>query len=445
VDETPPAPGKDALSLRSDSVAAPRNVSSDGWVASRYDAIFLDLDGVVYRGDQAVPGASEVLERLRALGVTLLFLTNNSSRTPDQVATKLARLGVRADPAEVLTSGLATAAMLRREGGAGQTAFVIGEQGVREALSAAGIRLLDGEPDRADLVVVGWDRSFDYAKLRTAALLVQRGARLVATNADATYPAPDGLWPGGGAILAAITTATGATPTVVGKPARPLFEAAAQATGARRPLVVGDRLDTDVAGAEGMGWDCMLVLTGASRVGDLLRTDHLPTYLSHDLRALVEEIPPARFRATSASDVAPLEELLASAGLSTEGVEDRLAWTVVSPDEIVGGQDPGGLAATACVEKVGELGLLRSVAVRPDLRGDGLGALAVARAARGARRRGLDHLWLFTETAEPFFARLGFRRVDRDALPEEVRRSRQAQSECAATAVAMSADLGAAP
>src|SRR5207237_9355226 len=115
------------------------------------------------------------------------------------------------------------------------------------------IRILDGEADRADLVVVGWDRSADYPKLRTAGLLVERGARLVATNADGSYPAPDGLWPGAGAILAAVTTTTGAPATVVGKPARPMFEAAVRITGASHPLVVGDRIDTDIKGAVTMG------------------------------------------------------------------------------------------------------------------------------------------------------------------------------------------------
>src|SRR5437762_2505534 len=145
--------------------------------------------------------------------------------------------------------------MLRREGGRGRTAFVIGERGIREALEHAGVRILDGEAARADLVVVGWDRSVDYDKLRNASLLVERGARLVATNADASYPAPDGLWPGAGAILAAITTTTGATPTVVGKPERGMFDAAAARCGATHPLVVGDRLDTDVRGAAGAGMD----------------------------------------------------------------------------------------------------------------------------------------------------------------------------------------------
>ena len=205
-------------------------------------------------------------------------------------------MGIEAAPSEVITSANATAALLHREGATG-TAFVIGERGIRDALAGIGIRVVDGTPERADLVVVGWDRDLTYDRLRTAALLIQRGARLVATNADATYPAPDGLWPGGGAILAAVTTATGATPTVVGKPSRPMFEAAAEDTGARHPLVVGDRLDTDIAGAAAMGWDSLLVLTGASRLEDLPASPALPTFVAGGLTALLETRPPAGARA----------------------------------------------------------------------------------------------------------------------------------------------------
>jgi 4-nitrophenyl phosphatase len=262
-------------------------------LADRYDAILLDLDGVVYRGDVAVPAAVVTLLRIRERGARILFLTNNSARTPEQVADKLRGLGVEADPGEVLTSAMATASMLKREGSGARTAFVIGERGIREALAGAGIEVRDGEPDRTDLVVVGWDRTVDYAKLRTASLLVQRGARLIATNADASYPAPDGLWPGAGAILAAITTTTGAEPVVVGKPARPLFEAAARATGAAHPLVVGDRLDTDIAGAAALGWDSLLVFSGAARPENLARSSVLPTYAAEDVSALLQDPPRA--------------------------------------------------------------------------------------------------------------------------------------------------------
>jgi glycerol 3-phosphatase-2 len=402
-----------------------------GKLAQRYDALLLDLDGVVYRGDEVIPGAAEVLDEVRAGDARVLFLTNNSSKTPEQVASKLGAMGVRARPDEVLTSALATAEMLRREGRDGRSAFVIGERGIREALADAGIAVLDGEPDGSDLVVVGWDRSADYAKLRTAALLIQRGARLVATNADVSYPAPDGLWPGAGALLAAVTATTGATPTVVGKPARPLFEAAAQMTGATHPLVVGDRMDTDIAGAVGMGWDSLLVLTGASRPSDLARVDDLPTYVGEDLSILRRSPTPGRFTPADQADAPGIEGLLASVGLTSQGVEERLAHTLVSRDRI-------GLAATACLDPVGDVGILRSVAVRPDVQRDGLGMLACAAALREGRRLGRSTFALFTETAQAFFERLGFHKVERDKLPDPVRVSSHAtEEECARSATAM--------
>jgi HAD superfamily hydrolase (TIGR01457 family) len=277
-----------------------------------YDALLFDLDGVLYRGDEAVPGAGGTLGRVREQGATIRFLTNNSARTPDEVAGRLEHMGIAAAPSEVITSANATAALLHREGATG-TAFVIGERGIRDALAGIGIRVVDGTPERADLVVVGWDRDLTYDRLRTAVLLIQRGARLVATNADATYPAPDGLWPGGGAILAAVTTATGATPTVVGKPSRPMFEAAAEETGARRPLVIGDRLDTDIAGAVAMGWDSLLVLTGASRVEDLPTSPALPTFVATGLAALLETAPPPL--PAVGGDLLALTEALSASGL----------------------------------------------------------------------------------------------------------------------------------
>ena len=410
-----------------------------GSLVDRYDALFIDLDGVVYRGDRPVAGAVKALPEVRGRGARILFLTNNSSRTPEEVAGKLEGLGIAARPEEVLTSGVATASMLGREGWGGRTAFVIGERGIREALEHAGIRILDGEADRADLVVVGWDRSADYPKLRTAGLLVQRGARLVATNADASYPAPDGLWPGAGAILAAVTTTTGATPTVVGKPARPLFEEAAELTGATHPLMIGDRLDTDVSGAYGAGWDSLLVFTGASQPSDLLRAEHVPTYVGEDLSAVLRDPPPARFRPVGPTDVPDIRALLESAGLSAAGVERRLDQTVVCPGRAEGAD--GEVVATACLQQIEEFGILRSVAVHEDHRGLGLGILAVAAAVVTARDRGLSHVSLFTERAAGFFEKLGFRRSDRADLPEPVRSGEHAAEECAASATPMTLTL----
>jgi glycerol-1-phosphatase len=255
-------------------------------LAERYGCILFDLDGVLYRGEDAVPQAPPTMAELRRRGVRPVFLTNNSSRTPRQVADKLRAIGIEADPAEVVTSALATAELLAERGGG--RAFVIGQDGVREALTDAGIRVLEGEPEEADLVVVGFDGGATYGSLKRASLLVQRGARLVATNADASYPAADGLWPGAGALLSVITTTTGAEPEIVGKPFHPLFEAGRRRGGGGRPLVVGDRLDTDIEGAARLGWDTMLVLTGVSGREDVERTVIRPTVIAENVSALLE-------------------------------------------------------------------------------------------------------------------------------------------------------------
>jgi HAD superfamily hydrolase (TIGR01450 family) len=366
--------------------------------------------------------------------VPLVFLTNNSARTPQQVAEKLALVGVDALPDEILTSGQATAALLRRQEATGTRAFVIGERGVREALRDAGVEVVDGDVDRADLVVVGWDRSVDYDKLRTASLLLQRGARLIATNADPTYPAPDGLWPGAGSILAAVTTASGAAPVVVGKPGRPMFEAAAERVGARHPLVVGDRLDTDIAGAATVGWDSLFVWSGAHGPRDLPGAAHLPTYTAAGLGILFEPVPPARPRPARAADVAAVAKLLSGSGLSAEGVEARVERTIVSED------DDGAVVATATTSILGRSALIRSVAVREDRRGRGVGLLTAAAAVRTAVASGAAVAALLTQTAAAFFERLGFVPVDRSDLPAEVVADPQAAEECR-TAQAMVLDL----
>jgi HAD superfamily hydrolase (TIGR01457 family) len=254
-------------------------------IADGYEAFLFDLDGVLYRGADPVPGAAEALARLRSLGKGIAFVTNNSGRTPQRVAERLRAVGVDADAGEVETSALTTAAVLADRGV--RSAFVVGEAGVVAALSEAGIEVAEGEPDAVDAVVVGWDRGADYTKLRVAAVLVQRGAGLVATNPDASFPAADGTkWPGAGALLAAIETTTGVRGEVIGKPYPPLLKAAHARAGGGRPLLIGDRLDTDIAGAVGMGWDSLLVLTGISDARDLEGSQVLPTYVADDLRGL---------------------------------------------------------------------------------------------------------------------------------------------------------------
>ncbi len=254
-------------------------------LADPYDAILLDLDGVLYRWPEPIDGAADAVRALRNAGKRIAFVTNNSSRTPAQVAERLASVGVDANPEEIVSSALATATLLAERGvGA---AFVVGEEGLLEALVDAGIRIVDATGE-VDVVVVGFDRGADYTKLKDAAVLVERGAALVASNADPSFPAPGGeSWPGAGALLAAIETTTGTHGEVVGKPEPPLFERALSSAGGGRPLVVGDRLDTDIAGASRLGWDSALVLTGDADQEDIEASAWKPTFVIDDLSGLV--------------------------------------------------------------------------------------------------------------------------------------------------------------
>lgn len=258
-------------------------------LADGYDPLLFDLDGVLFRGTEVVPGGPETLAALRAEGHRLAFVTNNSARTPEAVAEMLRELGYEADPSEVVTSALATAELAGSRGYA--TAFVIGEEGIRRALAEVGTTVLDGEPERTDCVVVGWDRQVTYAKLRRACLLVQRGAALIATNDDRAFPAPDGLWPGAGALLAVVTTTTGVEAEVVGKPHPPLYRAAVRRIGDGRPLVIGDRPETDIAGANALGWDSVLVLTGVTDAEVARTLEIRPTYVVPDVTALLAPPP----------------------------------------------------------------------------------------------------------------------------------------------------------
>ncbi|HUG87407.1 MAG TPA: HAD-IIA family hydrolase [Actinomycetota bacterium] len=390
--------------------------------ADRYDAVLFDLDGVLYRGDRSIPGAPDTLRALREKGREVVFLTNNSARTPEEVAEKLEGMGIPADPSRVVTSAMATASMLDGL----RSAFVIGEEGLRAALTDAGVEVLGGETERADAVVIGWDRSVDYEALRTASVLIQRGARLFATNTDASYPAPGGeLWPGAGALVAAVEATTGVRAEVGGKPHSPLFEAALDRAGARpeRTLMVGDRVETDLVGADRAGIDGAAVFSGASGPADLLEHDAPAVVAMDDVAGLLEPRPivrvgPAGDRADEARALA--EE----AGLPAEGgAEEALAAT--ADGEIVG---------TASVAVRGDVACLHSVAVRPDARGLHVGTLIVAAAVRRAVSAGARACLLVTEDAAGFFGRLGFEETDRDGLPDWVAERSRA---CSVSATAM--------
>jgi HAD superfamily hydrolase (TIGR01457 family) len=263
-------------------------------LVDRYDTVLFDLDGVLYRGGRRIAHASEAVARLRELGSRVAFVTNNSSRRPDDVAQRLTAVGVPASPDEVVTSALATADLLAAR--AVRRAFVVGGDGLRAALHEAGIEVVDASVPRPDVVVVGFDPDVTYAALRDASVRVARGAALIGSNPDASFPAADGeRWPGAGALIAAIETTTGVRAEIVGKPHAPLLRAALERVGGHRPLVVGDRIDTDIDGASGLGWDSALVLTGVSTRDDAEHADPPPTYVIEDLRGLFQEVddPPA--------------------------------------------------------------------------------------------------------------------------------------------------------
>lgn len=249
------------------------------------ECFLIDLDGVLYRGSQPTPGADSFLALLRRAGRKFLLLTNNSTRTPEQNVDHLASMGIHISPAELLTSAQATAAYLATMVPAGTGVYFIGEDGVREALRQAGF--MDAGMD-ATVVVVGLDRQLTYAKLRTAALAVRRGAQLIATNSDRTLPLEEGLVPGAGAILAAVETATDVRATVIGKPHRPMFDIALRQIGAcpERTAIIGDRLDTDILGGHNAGLATILVLTGVARREEIEGAPVKPDWVFDNLEVL---------------------------------------------------------------------------------------------------------------------------------------------------------------
>jgi len=267
-----------------------------------HDAVLLDLDGVVYAGERAVPGAPEALARLREEGVSIRFVTNNASRTPQQVVDKLVAVGVHAEVEEVLASPRAAVELLRGSLGLtdGALVAVAGGHGQIEAVAGAGLR---AEPvahvtERPDAVVQGFSPSISWSDLAAATRWVADGVTWVATNLDRTIPTDHGVAPGNGLLVHAVAEAAGRAPdAVAGKPEPHLFTVAARSCGSSRPLVVGDRLDTDVAGGRAAGQETALVLTGVHGLADALRADadHRPDLVLEGLADLWDS--PGRDRA----------------------------------------------------------------------------------------------------------------------------------------------------
>jgi glycerol 3-phosphatase-2 len=263
-------------------------------LATTYDLAVLDLDGVLYIGPDAVPGAPEALAVAREAGLRTCFVTNNASRTASTVAEHLTRLGIPARTDEVVTSAQVASAILARRLPPGAAVLVVGGEGLRAALTEQGLRPVRSVDEQPQAVVQGFDPDLSWRDLAEGTRAVRSGLVWTATNLDLTVPTPYGPAPGNGALVGLVAAAAGRQPDeVAGKPRPGSFVEASRRYGSSRPLVVGDRLDTDLEGARAAGQDGLLVLTGVSVASDVIDcpAHRRPTYLGRDLTALTQPHP----------------------------------------------------------------------------------------------------------------------------------------------------------
>jgi glycerol-1-phosphatase len=256
-------------------------------LADDFDGFLIDLDGVVWIGREPVPGAPEALRALLEAGKRIVFVTNNPGRAPARYAERLREMGVEVGEERIVTAGMVAARLAGEAAGVGGSAFVIGAEALKEMVAASGATVLEGDAARqADVVVVSGHRGFDYAELLTAKLALDHGAALIATSRDPTMPMPGGEWPGTGAVLAAVETASGRRAEIAGKPERHLFELALATLDGRRVAMVGDRISSDVEGGRRAGLETVLVLSGTSSREEAA-ADPKPDHVIDDLAGLL--------------------------------------------------------------------------------------------------------------------------------------------------------------
>lgn len=272
-------------------------------LAESHDALLLDLDGTVYLGGQPIDHVAPALVRAGQQGARSVFVTNNASRPPAEVAAALTAMGVTAQPDDVLTSPQAAAVMLADRHPAGTKVLVIGAPWLSESVTLAGLLPVRLAADEPAAVVQGHSPETGWRELAEACIALRAGADWVACNVDSTLPTDRGLLPGNGSMVAALVAATGLRPRVAGKPERPLLDAAIRLVDSATPLVVGDRLDTDIACAVAAGVPSLLVFSGVSTTADLLAAvpEQRPTHLSFDMRGLVDEDRSVRIPGPSSS------------------------------------------------------------------------------------------------------------------------------------------------
>ena len=236
-------------------------------IPSQIKSLIIDMDGVLWRADAPIGDLAAIFNRIRGRGLKFVFATNNSTKTSEQYVAKLKDFGVEVEPWQVVTSSQAAAHAMSREFAPGTKVFMIGEDGVRVAMEEKGFEILAlEEAPKAQALVMGMDREINFQKVVEATLLVRRGVPFYATNADKTFPTPRGLIPGSGAWLSIITTATDVEPVVAGKPFPYLMDLSLEKLGTKKEetLVIGDRLDTDIAAGQAAGYPTALVLSGVS-------------------------------------------------------------------------------------------------------------------------------------------------------------------------------------
>ncbi|HEX2499757.1 MAG: HAD-IIA family hydrolase [Actinomycetes bacterium] len=262
-------------------------------LAELYDAALLDLDGVVYRSDALIPHAADAIDAARASGMRVVYITNNAARPPGEVAAQLRTLGIKAEPDDVVTSAQAAAHLVADRVPAGSAVLVVGGAGIMAALVERGLQPVRSLDDGPVAVVQGYAPDVNWWQLAEGSYAVNAGLLWVATNTDLTIPTARGIAPGNGTLVRAIQAATGQQPLVAGKPELPLHREAVARTSAQNPLVVGDRLDTDIEGAVKAGSPSLLVLTGVTDPAALLAApaEQRPSYLAADLRGLVAAHP----------------------------------------------------------------------------------------------------------------------------------------------------------
>jgi len=248
------------------------------------------MDGVLWRGSQALPGMTELFDLLFERELDFVLATNNSSRTQQDYVDKLANMGVSGiQPRHIVTSGTATVSTLKTQYSAGTRMYVVGGDGLKRNLTGAGFKLVD---TCAEVVVCGIDFDLTYDKARTATLLIRAGARFIGTNPDPSFPSPEGLVPGAGSIIALIEAASGQSPTIIGKPERGMFDAALRQLGAHpeETLMIGDRIGTDIVGAQALGIKTALVMTGVETKKSLRNSKVQPDMVFAGLPELIEAL-----------------------------------------------------------------------------------------------------------------------------------------------------------